>query len=141
MNDTITLAMIVKNEADNLAACLESVKDQVDEIVIVDTGSTDGTLEIAARYTDGIYTFAWQGDFSAARNYAVAKSSGQWILYLDADECLHCDPGQLRKTVTRDRQVEAYMLPLDYPIHKGSKGFMGAPIGVLPVVGFGPHVK
>lgn len=117
MNDTITLAMIVKNEADKLAACLESVKDQVDEIVIVDTGSGDSTLEVAARYTDKIFTFNWQGDFSAARNYSVAKSSGHWILYLDADESLLCTPGELRKTVMRDHKIEAYMLPLDYPIN------------------------
>lgn len=120
MSDTITLAMIVKNEAGNLAACLESVKNEVDEIVIVDTGSTDSTLEVAARYTDKLFTYAWQGDFSAARNYAVAKSSGRWILYLDADECLLCDPGQLRKTVMQDRKTEAYMLPLDYPINEST---------------------
>ncbi|MEW6696898.1 MAG: glycosyltransferase [Bacillota bacterium] len=120
MSDTVTLAMIVKNEAGNLAACLESVKNEVDEIVIVDTGSTDSTLEVAARYTDKIFTYAWQGDFSAARNYAVGKSSGRWIFYLDADECLFCDPGQLRKTVMRDDQTEAYMLPLDYPINEST---------------------
>ncbi|SHE28678.1 glycosyltransferase [Desulforamulus putei] len=120
MNNTITLAMIVKNEAANLAACLESAKDQVDEVVIVDTGSTDNTLEIAGRYTDKIYTYPWQGDFSAARNYALARSSGQWILSLDADERLFCEPGQLRKTVEKDEQIEAYLLPLDYPVNEST---------------------
>lgn len=120
MNNTVTLAMIVKNEAGNLGDCLESVKDQVDEIVIVDTGSTDNTLEIAGRYTDKIYTYPWQGDFSAARNYAIARSGGQWILYLDADERLFCEPGQLKKTVIKDDQIEAYLLPLDYPINEST---------------------
>jgi len=82
----ITLSMIVKNEENYLPGCLESVKDIVDEIVIVDTGSTDGTLEIAEKFNAKIFRFEWIKDFSAARNFALSKSNGDWILYLDADE-------------------------------------------------------
>ncbi len=78
--------MIVKNEERYLKDCLESTKNLVDEIVIVDTGSTDKTLEIAKEYNANIYRFDWINDFSAARNFALSKSSGDWILYLDADE-------------------------------------------------------
>lgn len=84
----LTLSMIVKNEEANLRGCLESVKDTVDEIVIVDTGSTDKTLKIAEEFGAKIFHFAWINDFSAARNFALKQSTGDWILYLDADERL-----------------------------------------------------
>jgi glycosyltransferase involved in cell wall biosynthesis len=82
----ITLSMIVKNEEKYLRECLESVKDIIDEIVIVDTGSTDKTIEIAKEFNAKIHSFEWIKDFSAARNFALSKSNGNWILYLDADE-------------------------------------------------------
>ncbi|NPV73032.1 MAG: glycosyltransferase [Pelotomaculum sp.] len=121
MEDTITLAMIVKNEAGNLKRCLDSVSGQVDEIVIVDTGSTDETLEIARRYTDKIYHFPWGGDFSAARNFAIEKAGGEWIISLDADEELVSGTGDLKRLVARDKHLEAYLLPLNNPT-AGSPG-------------------
>lgn len=84
----LTLSMIVKNEEKYLRECLESVKDTVDEIVIVDTGSEDKTVEIAKSYNARIFHFKWINDFSAARNFALSNSTGNWILYLDADERL-----------------------------------------------------
>ncbi|MBU0472742.1 MAG: glycosyltransferase family 2 protein [Bacteroidetes bacterium] len=84
----LTLSMIVKNEEANLRDCLESIKDIVDEIVIVDTGSTDKTLKIAEEFGAKIFRFNWINDFSAARNFALKQSTGDWILYLDADERL-----------------------------------------------------
>ena len=85
---TISLCMIVKNEERILARCLDSVAELMDEIVIVDTGSTDRTKEIAARYTDKIYDFQWIHDFSAARNFAFSKASMEYIYSADADEVL-----------------------------------------------------
>ena len=84
----LTLSMIVKNEEDNLAGCLDSVRDVVDEIVIVDTGSTDRTREIAKKFNAKIFDFEWVNDFAAARNEALKHSTGEWVLYLDADERL-----------------------------------------------------
>lgn len=81
--------MIVKNEEKHLANCLSSVKDVVDEIVIVDTGSTDGTVEKAKKFDAKIFHFNWVNDFSAARNFALTKCTGNWVLYLDADEELN----------------------------------------------------
>ena len=72
---TISLCMIVKNEEAVLARCLESIADLMDEIIIVDTGSTDRTKEIAARYTSKIYDYKWTNDFSAARNFFFYYSS------------------------------------------------------------------
>lgn len=85
----VTLSMIVKNEEANLRECLESINNIVDDIVIVDTGSTDNTIKIAEEFGAKVYHFNWISDFSAARNFALSKSSGDWILYLDADERLH----------------------------------------------------
>ena len=85
---TISLCMIVKNEERILARCLDSVRDLVDEIIIVDTGSGDATKQIAADYTDKIYDFAWIDDFSAARNFAFSKATKEYIYSADADEVL-----------------------------------------------------
>lgn len=86
---TISLCMIVKNEEKVLARCLDSVADLVDEIIVVDTGSTDKTKEIAARYTDKIYDFEWVQDFAAARNFAFSKAKMEYIYSADADEVLN----------------------------------------------------
>jgi glycosyltransferase involved in cell wall biosynthesis len=85
-NPKLSLAMIVKNEARCLARCLESVKGIVDEMVIADTGSTDETIEIARKFCATVVNFEWIGDFAAARNFAVDRTAGDWILALDADE-------------------------------------------------------
>jgi len=86
MNKLISLCMIVKNEEEFLDRCLLSVHKWVDEIIIVDTGSTDRTKEIALSFTDTVYDFQWINDFAAARNEALKHATGQWILNLDADE-------------------------------------------------------
>lgn len=85
---SISVCMIVKNEEAVLARCLDSLKGIADEIVIVDTGSTDRTKEIAGHYTDRIYDFEWVCDFSAARNFAFSKASCDYIYSADADEVL-----------------------------------------------------
>jgi glycosyltransferase involved in cell wall biosynthesis len=82
----ITLCMIVKNEEDKLEQCLKSIVGNVDEIIIVDTGSMDGTKEIAYRYTDNVYDFEWTDDFAAARNFSISKAGNEHVLMLDSDE-------------------------------------------------------
>ncbi|MCX7879544.1 MAG: glycosyltransferase [Ignavibacteria bacterium] len=82
----VSLSMIVKNEEKFLPGCLESVKEIVEEIVIVDTGSTDKTIDIAKGYGAKVYFFEWRDDFSAARNESLKHCTGEWIIYLDADE-------------------------------------------------------
>ncbi|MDU0200306.1 glycosyltransferase [Paenibacillus sp. MAH-36] len=85
---TISLCLIVKNEENALPICLHSVRGIANEIIIVDTGSTDRTKEVAARYTDRIYDFEWVDDFAAARNFAFSQATQQYILWLDADDTL-----------------------------------------------------
>lgn len=84
----ISICMIVRDEEEVLSRCLESIGDFADEIVIVDTGSVDATLSIARSFTDNVYEFPWQDDFSAARNFAFSKGSGDFLMWMDADDVL-----------------------------------------------------
>ncbi|WP_246021096.1 glycosyltransferase [Paenibacillus lentus] len=111
--------MIVKNEEKQLQKCLDSVCDIVDEIIIVDTGSTDRTKEIAGHYTAKIYDFPWIDDFAAARNYSFDRATKQFIMWLDADDLLlPPDRGklkQLKRTLNPNQEVVMmdYHLALD----------------------------
>jgi tetratricopeptide (TPR) repeat protein len=80
--------MIVRNEEENLGRCLASVRDLVDEVVVVDTGSTDGTRSLAASFGASVHDFAWVDDFAAARNEGLRHATGEWVFWLDADEWL-----------------------------------------------------
>lgn len=85
---SITLCMIVKNEEKNLAACLASLKPVVHEMIVVDTGSHDRTIDIAAVFGAKVHNFTWNGSFSDARNFAIEQAFAKWILVMDADEVL-----------------------------------------------------
>ncbi len=85
---TLSLCMIVKNEEDKLATCLDCVKDLVDEMIIVDTGSTDKTIEIAKSYGAKVFNFEWTGSFSDARNYSFEQATCDYIYVADADEII-----------------------------------------------------
>ena len=82
----VSLVMIARNEARCIERCLAGIKDHVDEIIIIDTGSTDDTVEICKRFTPHVGHYAWTDDFSAARNVSLAHASGDWNLVMDADE-------------------------------------------------------
>lgn len=85
---TISLCMIVKNEEEHLARCLDSVAGLVDEIIIVDTGSTDRTVEIAQGYTSKVCLYPWNDDFSEARNVSFSRASMDYCMWMDADDVL-----------------------------------------------------
>lgn len=111
-NIIISLCMIVKNEEKCLKRCLSSVENFADEIIIVDTGSTDKTKEIAKIFTDKIYDFVWVDDFSKARNFAFTKANGKYIMWLDADDFI--SPDNLKKLIklkqNLDGKVDTFML-------------------------------
>ncbi|ASV68548.1 MULTISPECIES: glycosyltransferase family 2 protein [Cytobacillus] len=94
---TISLCMIVRNEEEVLAECLKSVSDLCDEIIIVDTGSTDETEKIAKEFTEHLFHYEWTDDFAAARNYAFEQATQDYILWLDADDILLPDDRQKMK--------------------------------------------
>lgn len=104
--------MIVKNEESRLMDCLMSVKDIVDEIIIIDTGSEDSTKEVASKITDRIFDFQWENDFSKARNFAFSHATNDYILWLDADDILLKEDKSAfeRFKSTLDPSVDAVMM-------------------------------
>lgn len=114
---TISLCMIVKDEEAVLARCLDSVKDLVEEIIIVDTGSTDKTREIAYRYTDKVYDFKWVNDFSKARNYAFSKATKDYQMWLDADDIITKDNGDKIKRLKLNLDVSVDIVTFKYYTH------------------------
>ncbi len=110
--NTISLCMIVKNEAENLPRCLHSVAGAVDEIIVVDTGSIDRTIAIAQEFGARVRSFPWNGNFSDARNASLADASGDWILFLDADEELAPESQAVLRRVTAGTTVEGYFIKI-----------------------------
>ncbi len=112
----ISLCMIVKDEEKVLPRCLESVKGLVDEITIADTGSSDRTKEIAARYGAQLYDFPWTDDFSAARNFAFHRAHGDYLMWLDADDVIPKESAALfpkLKRLLEEERPDAVMCPYD----------------------------
>lgn len=93
----ISLCMIVKNEESNIANCLKSAQGVVDEIIIVDTGSTDDTIAICETFNAKILNFKWNNSFAEARNFGLKQAKGDWILWLDADEEIDIEDGKKLK--------------------------------------------
>lgn len=107
---SLSACMIVKNEEKFLAQCLKSIKDTVDEIIIVDTGSTDRTVEIAQSFGAKIYHHPWRNSFSEARNHSLSYATCDWILQLDADEALEqADIPLLHKLIQTDSYNAIYV--------------------------------
>ena len=106
----LSLCMIVKNEEKTLGRCLESIKDIVDEIIIVDTGSTDDTIKVAEKYSAKIYFYKWDNSFANARNYSLSKATKDWILIMDADdEIISEDKGKVIKLINDEsNKLNAY---------------------------------
>lgn len=108
---TISLCMITKNEEKFLEQCLNSVKDLIDEIIIIDTGSTDRTKEIAKKFNAKISDFEWIGDFSAAKNESLKHATKDWILVLDADEIIEKkDLKKIKKLIENDDGFSGFKL-------------------------------
>ncbi len=107
----VSLCMIVRNEEKVLGRCLDSVADLVDEIVLVDTGSTDGTKAVAAQYEAKIYDMVWQDDFSAARNYAIEQCVGDYWMWLDADDVVEPDSRLKLRAILENPGADVVYLP------------------------------
>ena len=120
--------MIVKNEEERLAHSLGSVKDLVDEMVVLDTGSTDRTVEIARSFGAQVFPFTWQDDFSLARNAAISHCTGEWILVLDADEAIDIlDHPLVRRAITAP-DIQAYHLWLREYFRSGAFVGISGPV-------------
>ncbi|MFN8455267.1 MAG: glycosyltransferase [Anaerolineae bacterium] len=117
---SVSLCMIVKNEEQDLAACLESVGDFAGEIIIVDTGSTDRTVEIARAFGAQVKHFTWIDDFAAARNESIREASGEWIFWMDADDRLSPDNLNRLKQALVSGQAEVYQCRVVSPAASGN---------------------
>jgi tetratricopeptide (TPR) repeat protein len=107
---TLSLCMIVKDEEEMLPRCLAAIRDHVDELVVVDTGSTDRTREIALEHGAKLIDVAWTGSFSDARNVSFAAATGDWLMFLDADEVLVEGDGERLRALTGQTWREAHYL-------------------------------
>ena len=120
---TISLCMIVKNEQDVIERCLRSVNGIFNEIIIVDTGSSDNTKKIVSKYTNKIYDYEWNNNFSEARNYSFSKATCDYIMWLDADDVLlKEDAEKLKQLISKlDGKVDVYKLKYNYCLDEKSR--------------------
>jgi peptidoglycan/xylan/chitin deacetylase (PgdA/CDA1 family)/Tfp pilus assembly protein PilF len=107
---TLSVCMIVKNEAKYLDLCLKSIQTLANEIIIVDTGSTDNTKEIVQKYTPFLYDFTWADDFSKARNFSLEQATCDWILIIDADEVINQQDLPRIKQAINNWQISGFNL-------------------------------
>lgn len=116
----ISACYIAKNEAKKLTKSIKSLKNQVNEIVVVDTGSTDNTMTVARKLGAKVYSFPWQDDFSKARNFALSKVKGDWLVLLDADEYFTAKTaGNICKIIRQAQQVDALLIQMvNYDVDK-----------------------
>ncbi len=122
-SNRLALCLIVRDEAQWLPGCLESVRDLVDEIIIADTGSTDDTVGIAKSFGAKVFSYPWQNDFSAPRNAVLEKAHTDWILHLDADERWAGPPRTEIEPILSATTAEAFIIrvrnlhPAGDPVH------------------------
>lgn len=112
----LSLCMIVRNEETVLGRCLNSIRDAVDEIVIVDTGSIDQTRDIALSYTNNVFDFAWIDDFSMARNFAFSKATKPYIMWLDADDVIMPESAHRLRTLMDNLEANTDMVMMPYHV-------------------------
>lgn len=115
---TISLCMIVRDEAEVLGRCLDSLENVIEEIIIVDTGSKDDTINIATSFEAKVYSYEWEEDFSKARNFSFSKANMDYILWLDADDVLLPKALEKLKALkqTMEGDVDAYSMIYHYAI-------------------------
>ncbi|MCX5855923.1 MAG: glycosyltransferase [Deltaproteobacteria bacterium] len=112
---TLSVCMIEKNEEKHLAYCLNSLSPVSDEMIVVDTGSTDKTREIAEAFGAQIYDFEWVNDFATARNHSLSKARGDWILVMDADEVISFqDHAKLKKLISKKDKIAYNLITRNY---------------------------
>ncbi len=124
----LSLCMIVKDERYFIEDCLSQAAPHVDEMIIVDTGSTDGTSEIARKFSDTVYSYQWNDNFADARNFGLEKATGDWILVLDADERIaQADYPRLRAAMDTREWDGYYLTTRNYTSNGRRQGAEASP--------------
>lgn len=121
---TLSVCLIVKDEEEVIERVLTCAKVFADEIIVVDTGSTDGTIEIAKKFTEKIYFFAWCDDFSAARNFAFEKAGCEYVMWLDADDIITEENGKKIKVLLDGADFDMAFLPYASGLDNGEPSFV-----------------
>ncbi len=121
----ISLCMIVRDEERVLGECLSSITPWVDEVIVVDTGSTDRTIAIAQEHGAKVFRFPWRDDFSAARNESLRHATGNWILWMDADDTIppECGQGLRDLAALAEERTTGFMMQVHIPPAPGEHGF------------------
>ena len=126
-NVTISLVMMVKDEEKNLPRALNSARPFVDEIIVVDTGSTDRTVEIARQFEAKVYHHPWEFDFAKHRNQSISYATGEWVLILDADEELDRATAPLIRKLTANPDICAYEFKVENVFSAGQRSTFYSP--------------
>ena len=142
---TISLCMIMRDSSKTLSRCLNSCLGLVDEIVIVDTGSVDNSVEIAKSYGASVYFDAWQDDFARPRNIGLSKATCQWLLIMDPDEVLERSHHEKIRSLTNATQYDAFWITTrNYSPPTGEVGYrkaVGIPDPTGKFIGYTPSTK
>ena len=138
----LSLCIIAKNEERFLSGCLESIRDVADEIILVDTGSTDRTPEIAQSFGCYVIHHQWQDDFAAARNLAIEAATGEWIFCIDADERL-CRPADIKDLIARTPQsIGGYVIERHDMVKAQESGKTEVnPVGIIRLFRNDPRIR
>ncbi|MFH1248548.1 MAG: glycosyltransferase [archaeon] len=123
----ISVCVICKNEEGRIEKCLSSIKNIADEIIIVDTGSNDNTINIAKKFTNKIFNFRWNSDFSEARNFAINNATKEWIFFIDADEEIsQKDEEKIKELPKKDDFLGFSLIQRNYTNNIGEYGWVSS---------------
>lgn len=140
----LSVCLITKNEEQHIERCLSSVKDIADEIIIVDSYSTDQTILLAKKFGSSIFFYQWKDDYAHARNLCIAHAKGNWILFLDADEVLF-NPSVLRNQLSRlpeTSSIQGFLIErTDIYREMHTRKLEKYPIGIVRLFKNEPHIK
>jgi O-antigen biosynthesis protein len=144
ISGAVSLCMIVRDNTRTLAACLEGIRGAVDEMIVVDTGSTDETRQIAERLGAKVFEFSWCDDFSAARNVSLEHASGEWIFWMDSDDTIDAENAQKLREILRKPHAEnvlGFVMQVHMPATPGQQSAGATMVDHVKLFRNLPHLR